>query len=147
MSDDKPGLFRFASVLRNLRDASQGIALCFAKLAEEAEAQPISDPYQNEAMLVKSGVMVREESLLSLSQDLETMKGNIIAALGVPKHLLYGPIEPKEQQRLEKQQAHLADWFTDLQVVVDALRPNHDLPTFRAQVEDLLNDDRIKPFR
>lgn len=141
----KSELLRFLYALRNLKAASEAITHCLSHLAKEAEesSETVYVPAQDLAVLPLSGAKMTEDSLLNLTQEFETMKMSVIAAFGIPEHML----RSQEMRDAEKRMVKLADWFDDLHTVVDVLRPKDDMPTFRAQVESLLNDDRIKPFR
>ena len=116
-------LRKFATGLRQIHEAMKAATHCLLKLTEEAEAEMME-------------YRVCEQSKV-YSQQLDLLRDRVFSAMGVPREMLGLPDE----------RSGLKAWFDELNKAVQELQPDNDLLTFKRQVEDFLNDHRVKTLR
>lgn len=148
---------KFAASLRSLHEATQAMTHVLGSLRKEAEETCIAKKYYEQSKLKRDQLdMWRSAPEIqnipvppTMSVDIDYFQQKLVEALGVPRRLIDADFAQHEKRVLALllKDSGLGEWFDELQLVVDSLRPENDLLTFRRQIEELLNDERVRLFR
>jgi len=153
------GMVKFALSLRQLHEAAKAMAHVLGSLRKSAEDEACGKMYpvkvtQDEAQLIAwmsepkyIGAFPARPESATVAAQMDFFRDKVIAAMGVPQELLDPEGAKKVREKIFTDmlaQSGLPAWLEDLQNLVDELKPDQDLLTFKRQVEALVNDSRIR---